>query len=487
LTPPRSEPLLMTDILLVNPKEGSGFFEKMPPLGLASIAAYLEKNGFSVRIHDAEIESGKIEELLSEIHPRFVGISGTTHTRFESFEIARRVKRHNPDIVTVYGGVHASFTATDTLRYIPEIDYASKGEGEKTFTEFIQKHDRGENFRTVRSLAYREGSGVAENPGPSRLDLETLPRPAYHLLNMKRYSVKMEFCGQKGISLITARGCLARCSFCSASRMFDHLVTTRTSANVVDEIEFLFNEYGYTAIKIFDSTFTADRGHVTQICDEILDRKLSFPWECEIRIGTVDRQLLEKMRSAGCYYVDVGVESGSQKVLNLMRKGITVEEAEETINMCHEAGLKIKAFFSFGHIGEYPEDAEKTFQFIDRNRSKITLLACGAGVRIYPGTYLEAYARTNNFLPQDFEWNRPYHDEWLANIFQTTTIPVLLQPQLGKSELENIALRIYNQRYQGWAGFKKGLKKITDPAKLKKLPKYLKLRVRESLKPRNKP
>ena len=477
----------MTDVLLVNPKEASGFFEKMPPLGLASIAAHLEKNGFSVRIFDAEIEKRKLDEWLAEIQPRVVGISGTTHTRFESFEIARRIKRFNKDIITVYGGVHASFTAADTLRYISELDYVIKGEGEKTFTEFIRKHAKGENFRMVRGLAYREGSGVIENPSPSRLDLESLPAPAYHLLNMKRYSVMMEFCGQKGISLITARGCLARCSFCSASRMFDHLVTTRSPAGVVDEIEFLLKDHGYSAVKIFDSTFTADRGHVMQVCDEILKRNLVFPWECEIRIGTVDRELLEKMKSAGCYYVDVGVESGSQKVLNLMRKGITVEEAGETIELCHDTGLKIKAFFSFGHIGEYPEDADKTFQFIDQHRSMISVVACGAGVRIYPGTYLETYARTNNFLPPDFEWSRPYADEWLANIFQPKTVPVLLQPQLGKSELENIALRIYNRRYQGWAGIKKGLIKLTDPNKLKKLPKYLKLRIRESLKPRNKP
>jgi hypothetical protein len=269
--------------------------------------------------------------------------------------------------------------------------------------------------------------------------------------------------------------------------MFDHLVTTRHPASVIDEIEFLFDKHGYSAIKIFDSTFTADRGHVIQVCDEILKRKLEFPWECEIRIGTVNRELLEKMKSAGCYYVDIGVESGSQKVLNLMRKGITVEESEATINMCFDAGLKIKAFFSFGHIGEYPEDAEKTFQFIDRNRSKIAHVACGAGVRIYPGTYLDSYARANKFLAPDFEWSRPYEDKWLAGIFQTTTVPVLLQPQLGRNELENIALRIYNQRFQGWNGFKKGLKKMTDPAKLKKLPRYITLRVRERLKPRKKP
>jgi len=477
----------MVDILLVNPKEGSGFFEKMPPRGLMSIAGHLEANGFSVRIYDGEVEGKKIEDWLADLHPRVVGISGTTHTRYESFDFARRVKRYNPDIITVYGGVHATFTAADTLKNIPEIDYVLKGEGEKSFTEFVRKHGAGEDLRPIRGLAYREKGKIIENPNPSRLDLESLPPPAYHLLNMKHYSLKMEFNGKKGISLVTSRGCLARCSFCSASRMFDHLVTTRHPASVIDEIEFLFDKHGYSAIKIFDSTFTADRGHVIQVCDEILKRKLEFPWECEIRIGTVDRELLEKMRSAGCYYVDIGVESGSQKVLNLMRKGITVEESEATLNICFDAGLKIKAFFSFGHIGEYPEDAEKTFQFIDRNRSKIALVACGAGVRIYPGTYLDSYARANKFLPPDFEWSRPYEDEWLASIFQTTAVPVLLQPQLGRSELENIALRIYNQRFRGWSGFKKGLKKLTDPEKLKKLPRYIKLKVRERLKPRKKP
>jgi anaerobic magnesium-protoporphyrin IX monomethyl ester cyclase len=473
----------MVDVLLVNPKEPSGFFEKMPPRGLASIAGHLEANGITVRIHDAEVENAGIEDLISELNPRVVGISGTTHTRYESFDFARRVKRHRPEIVTVYGGVHATFTAAETLRNVPEIDYVIMGEGEESFTEFVQRQVSSGDLSGIRGLVYRKGNRAVENPKSHRLDLESLPAPAFHLLNMKKYSLKMDFIGRRGISLVTSRGCLARCSFCSASRMFDHLVTARHPSGVVDEIEFLFKEHGYSAIKIFDSTFTADRTHAEGVCDEILRRKLSFPWECEIRIGTVDRGLLDKMRNAGCYYVDVGVESGSQKVLNLMRKGITVEEAEETIGMCHDAGMKVKAFFSIGHIGEYPEDADRTFQFIDRNRSKIAFVACGAGVRIYPGTYLENYARTNKFLPPDFEWSRPYHDEWLASIFQVPNVPILLQPQMGRDELERVALRVYNQRFEGWAGFKRGLKKMTDPAKLKKIPRFLKLKLKGRSKP----
>ncbi len=477
----------MIDILLVNPREHHGFFEKMPPLGLASLAAVLESGSTSVAIADLEIEHGSLEDWLRRVQPRFLGISGTTHTRFESYDIARRAKRHNPEIVTIYGGVHASFTGRETLATVPEIDYVIRGEAERSLPALIAAHQSGANLQLIPGLAYRGDGGISENKRPLRMDLESLPQPAYHFLNMKKYSLKMEFVKKRGISLLTSRGCLARCSFCSASRMFDHLVTTRTAATTVDMIEFLFKEYGYSGIKVFDSTFTIDRDHVAAVCDEIIRRGLRFPWECEVRIGTVDRPLLETMKNAGCYYVDIGVESGSQKVLNLMRKGITVEEAEETIRICHETGLKIKAFFSIGHIGENLDDVEKTFAFIEKLRPMISTIACGAGVRIYPGTYLENYCLTNKLLPPDFSWTAPYEDEWLANIFQTTTVPVLLQPQLGKRELENIALRIYKQRFQGWAGFKKGLKKLADPAKIRKIPTILKLQIRDRFEPRKKP
>ncbi|MCK4814154.1 radical SAM protein, partial [bacterium] len=221
----------------------------------------------------------------------------------------------------------------------------------------------------------------------------------------------MEFIDKRGISTITSRGCLATCSFCSASRMFNHQVTTHSAPRVLDDIELLFDRFGYKGIKIFDSTLTMQREHVNDLCDEITRRRLNFPWECEIRVGTVDQEMLEKMMDAGCYYVNFGVESASQKVLNLMRKGFTVEQAQELLDWCIRIGLETKVFFSFGHIGETMEDVERTFEFIDKNVDKITTVASGAGVRIYPGTYLEEYAVKNRFLPEEFKWCLPYDDE----------------------------------------------------------------------------
>jgi len=121
----------MIDILLVNPKETGGFFEKMPPLGLAHIATSLERHGYSVKIIDFEVEDKDLCHWLSQYQPQFLGISGTSHTRFESFKLAKKAKSFNKKIVTIYGGVHATFTAFDALKNIKEIDFVVRGEGEK--------------------------------------------------------------------------------------------------------------------------------------------------------------------------------------------------------------------------------------------------------------------------------------------------------------------------------------------------------------------
>ncbi len=471
----------MIDVLLVNPREKGGFFEKMPPLGLAYIAACLEKNDFSVRIVDFELDKNSLTHWLRRYQPRFLGISGTTHTRFESFSLAQKAKKFNTEIITVYGGVHATFTALDTLQNVRAIDYVVRGEGEHTMVRLVDALMRNQPAERVLGIAYRDGDNICETKSAERIeDLDSLPRPAYHLLDMTQYALNMEFVQRKGISTITSRGCNARCTFCSASRMFDYKVTTHSAARVLNEVEYLFEEYGFQGLKIFDSTLTTQREHVSSLCNEITRRKLDFPWECEIRVGTVDLELLRRMKDAGCYYVSFGIESASHNVLNVMRKGFTVEQAEELLNMCSAIGMKTKVFFSYGHIGETMDDVAKTFDFVNRHQDKMTTIASGAGVRIYPGTYLEEYAHTYGLLPKGFQWSKPYSEPRLAGILQASDVPVLTQPQLGFRELEDIALKIYGKRFGGWQGFKRGMSKVTDIQKWKKLMQLAKIRLKRT-------
>jgi anaerobic magnesium-protoporphyrin IX monomethyl ester cyclase len=460
----------MIDILLVNPREKGTPFERIPPLGLAYIAARVEQAGFSVQIADLEIEDRAFETYLTEYEPRVVGISGTTHTRYQSFDIARKTRQFSQDTVTVYGGVHASFTGRDTLANVGEVDIVVRGEGEESTLQILQALKSGRSdLAKVAGITFRLDGNIVETGPPVRImDIDVLPAPAWHLLDMKRYALRMEFLNRKGVAFISSRGCTNRCTFCSASAMYGHDVTCHSPRYVVDQVEHLMNSYGYEGIRFFDSTLTLQRPHVEGICDEIRHRGLSFPWECEIRVGSVDLALLRKMRDDGCYYVDFGVESASQHVLDTMHKGFRLEKAQELLDWCADLGLRTKVFFSIGHIGETMADVEQTFRFIAQNRAKISTLACGAGVRIYPGTYLETYARHNALLPADFSWSRVYTDPRMVDLSQDPTIPLLLQPQLGYKELSAIRLRVIGQRFKGWVGLKALLAKTVRTASWRK-------------------
>lgn len=443
-----------TAVLLVNPKQSGNPFERIPPLGLAYIAARLEQEQLPTRILDLEIAPDDLEDRLSRYRPSVVGITGTTHTRHQSFALARRVKRFDPGIMTVYGGVHASFTAADSLQHVPELDAVVRGEGENTMAELVRtcRADRA-GLGRVAGLTWRRGDEIVENPARERiLDLDSLPDPAWHRLDMARYGLRLDFTRLRGIALLSSRGCSMKCVFCSASAMFGHRVSWHSPARVLDQVELLLDSYGYQGIRFFDSTFTVRQEHVEGVCAEIERRGRSFPWECEIRVGTVDRALLETMRRAGCYYVDFGIESGSQRVLDRMGKGYQLPAGQELLDLCAELGIRTKVFFSLGHIGETPADAEETFRFIERNRGKISMLACGAGVRIYPGTYLERYARDHRLLPAGFAWSDDYHDPKLVDLSQDPGVPVLVQPGLGHEELAAFRLRIIGERLRGWRG-----------------------------------
>ncbi len=268
----------MIDVLLVNPKEKGIPFERIPPLGLAWIGAVLEREGFSVKVLDFEVVDGKLEDYLKKYEPKFLGISGTTHSRFESFNLAKRAKEFNKEIITIYGGVHASFTAVCTLKSIKEIDFVVRGEGEETLSELVKTFQGNRSrLEKILGISYRQDGEIIENqPRPRILDLDSLPPPAWHLLDMSRYALNLDYVNKKGIAVITSRGCTMRCTFCSASAMYRHYVTYHSANYIMDEIENLLRRYNYEGIRFFDATLTLSREHIESICNEIRKRNLSF-------------------------------------------------------------------------------------------------------------------------------------------------------------------------------------------------------------------
>jgi anaerobic magnesium-protoporphyrin IX monomethyl ester cyclase len=435
-------------ILAVHPREPElPVHEKMPPLGMLWLGGELLRAGYGVEFIDEQVDKRDPAAVAKDLRPALALIGGTSHSRFASFDVASRIKEVSPGTVVVYGGPHATFTADDTLQNIPAIDIIVRGEGEESCRELADwaaAGGRPGDLRKVKGVSYRDDGGIVNNPPrPAIKDLDVLGPPARELVPMPRYDMKMDYLDNvPGASVMTARGCPIGCTFCSASAMFGHTYRPRSPRAVVDEVEDLISNYGAAGIKIFDSTFTLSRRHVEGFCAELTNRGIKVPWECEIRVDNVDEGLLAKMQEAGCYYVDVGVESGSQRVLDeCVRKKITVGAAEEVLKWTKELALLTKVFFALGHPGETYEEAKETNRFIRRNRKYIRISAYHAGVKVYPGTYVERYAWENGLMPAGFRWSAPYVNEGQRKLFRAPdNIPILLQPGLGLDELRRLRI-----------------------------------------------
>ena len=437
----------MSDVLCVIPQvpgQAGRFHQLTPPLGLAWIAAVLENEGISVKIADLQIDDN-LGDVLQREKPKLVCLSGSTECRFECFRIAEICKENDPNVIVAYGGPHATFTAEDTLTSIPAIGVVGRGEGEYTVLELARTVLDGylDNLSTIKGISYRWNGKVKHNEPRERIrDLDSLPSPARHLLKMDHYRTPMEIIGIPGESVITSRGCPIGCAFCSASQLWGKWYTMRSPQNVLDEIELLIDRYKIRGIKFFDSTLTLNRKHINGLCDAILDRRLDVVWECEVRADTADKELFAKMKKAGCYLIDIGLESGNQAVLKRINKKITVQQGLQTVQWARECGLRTKVFLLWGHPGETVEQAQDTIEIYKILKPDVDILYSPKPVKIYPGTKVERFARENWMLPENFSWSATYYDKKNLEYGASPHVPLLLQPQFSHSEFKRLEKKL---------------------------------------------
>lgn len=463
------------NVLLVSPPKGKSQLGKvpMPPLGLASIAAVLEQDGHKVEILDCplyDIENDGLEHEIKSRKPDVVGITGTTWTRFEQFNAAKASKRALPDVPVVLGGPHVTFTAANTLENLKDVDFVVKGEGEEPLRRFISAYPNINKYKEIQGLSFRENGKVMDNPVGGFIEsLDTLPVPARHLLDIQAY--KQTLFGKKATTVMTSRGCPIFCSFCSTSVMWGERNRRRSPALVADEIENLINKYGLEAIWFFDDTLTLNRSHIVGILDEIEKRNLKFIWYCEIRVNTVDYDLMKRMRSLGCRFVSFGVESGSPEVLKKIHKGINLDQVRKVLDWCKELGIYTKAFFMFGLPEETFDDGMMTVRFIKEVKEKINDVALSAGCSIMPGTEVQRFAMEKGLMAQDFDWTKViYYPENRMNN-RPIAVPTLLQPQLGLNELNRLKFEYYGTGAVNWYNIKSRLKNIKSFADIVNLAK----------------
>ena len=354
-------------VTLVNPPTPSGTVGHLPfaLLGLGYLAAVLEKNQYQIDIVDCQVLKLSFDECKTKLikrKPDVVGMTASTLTYKSALKIARIAKEVNPNCITALGGPHVTFRDYVALKECPELDVVVRREGENTLLELVQRVENGEDYSDVIGTTCRKNGKVVRNPDrPYIEDLDSLPFPARHLWPMDKLRESEDI-----LYLITSRGCVYWCEFCTTVRMHGRKYRIRSPKNVVDELEFLNKTYKVVNFTFCDDAFTVDQARTEELCRDIISRGLKIKWNCGTRVDMLTKELLVKMKEAGCISVWFGVESGSQQVLDAMKKGITPELTTKVLGWVREMGVKPVPNVILGFPGETKESAWKTIKFVEK-------------------------------------------------------------------------------------------------------------------------
>ena len=326
----------------------------LPPLGLAYIASSLEGAGHEVDLIDAIALCLSKEEVslrIKEFDPELVGITAMTPTFHGALEAARIAKEH--DKKTLIGGVHMSIYPKETLSY-DEIDFGIVGEGEESIIEFCSALEEGQDYESIEGLCYKLDDGTIKVGQPRIVkDITKLPMPSYHLLPMEKYS---SIIGMKPVStMMGSRGCPYQCGFCYKTPS-DKKYSTRSAENIVDEIEFLIENYKIKEVMFYDDIMP--QAYARDLSNEIIQRKVKINWQSPQRVNLVNPKLLRLMAKSGCHILRFGVEQGDEDMMRLVEKRITADQVRASFRDANAAGIKTFAYFIIGYTGE----TERTMQ-----------------------------------------------------------------------------------------------------------------------------
>jgi len=362
-------------IMLINPNfDEVGYnknFEKVvniiPPLGLMYIASVLEKHGFEVKIIDCYLEKSKINlgRILKKESPDIVGISAATPTFGYVTRIAKMISDNFPDIFIVIGGYHVSAIPRQALSS-GLFDAGVIGEGEITFLELVKElQKKYPKLNKIKGLAIKKSNKIIFTKSrPFIKNLDSTPFPARHLVPpLSRYNPTPASYKKLPVGiLISTRGCPSRCTFCDRA-VFGCSYRERSPSNVLDEVEELIYRFGAKELKFFDDTFTLNKKRLFDICDEFNKRKIDIEWSCLTKANLVSKEMLMKMKKAGCWQVLFGLESGDPEILKSLNKGITLEQGERAVKLAKKVGLSVRTDFLMGVPGENLTTMGKTLEF----------------------------------------------------------------------------------------------------------------------------
>lgn len=393
-------------ILLIYPKFYKVDFDaKSFPLGLLSIGTLLEKEGYKVKLIDSLVEENPDELIKDELNDEvlMVGISVMTPQIPHALEISQAVKKFNPKIPVVWGGIHPTLFPEQTIAN-ELIDYLVVGEGEISFPKLIKVVRGEEKPENVGGLVYRRDGQTVKNQEKELIDLNDLPLLDYSLLSPKT----MKF---NSIIFNTSRGCPYRCTFCVNIALHNRAWRFQRAEKVLEQLDYFVNKLSFKKIKFQEDNFFVSKQRVLDILAGIKERGLKFQWLTNCRVDYfrddyINDEFLDKLKEAGCYKLMFGAESGSPRILNFLKKDITIEQIIKSAELCQKHGIRANYSFICALPTETKEERIATLKLIDK------LLAVGDCIEIispqpyrpYPGDELAKLCETMGYkFPEKLE------------------------------------------------------------------------------------
>jgi radical SAM superfamily enzyme YgiQ (UPF0313 family) len=340
------------------------------PYGLFSLGAQAIRSGHQVKVLNLSgFAWQRAEEVVKELDADIFGMSCWTANRRGVALTAQAIRRFHPNARIVIGGPHATPLGREMLEHYPEIDCVTLGESDGTFAEIVERVEAGRSLSGLPGALVRTSSGIEMGPDrPNVRELDTLECPHRY------YDTHI---------VMTSRGCPWACTFCGAETTWGRGFRGHSVPYVLDMIESALARVRVRMIQIKDDTFTTNKKRVLELCRGIRERKLNFLWSCDTRVDVLNEELLREMRLAGCQRLSLGVESGSQRILDAIHKNITVDEIVEAAEMAKRWGVHVRFYMMLGNRGETAETFGETLEFLERAKPHQYIFSC---LSVYPGT-----------------------------------------------------------------------------------------------------
>lgn len=413
-----------------------------PPLGILYLAGYLRENNHKPHVLDLEALKWDFDHLLevtSQINPDLIGITSMTINFMNAQRIAGIFKDRFSSVPIILGGAHLTATPKETMLKSPMFDFGIYGEGEISFLEFVEKCTAKEPITNIKGLVWRneENKIIINEPRPYIEDLDILPFPAWDLLDNFPESYPLSILESKRLpaaSIMTSRGCPFHCTFCD-NKIFGTKVRHFSADYTIRMINHLIGTYGIKDLMILDDNFLLNRRKLFEICDTIIGDKLDLTWYCMGHANTMTEDRLRKIKEAGCWFIELGIESGNDEMLKRIRKNTTKAEIAEAVGLAKKIGLKTKGNFIFG----FPGDTEKTIEESAKFAIEINIDFFQQNfLTVWPGCEIYSECEKNSDL---FEY---YDPDWQSLAHQRITF---IPKGLSRNKLLRASKRAFKRFY----------------------------------------